>query len=384
MSKFYCPAPWHGGYFTQQGCSVCCVYPVDNISPQELINSPKIKEIKQGLISDNLDPACAKCVEKEQHGFNSMRLIHIEQSKTFNTLHGNDLESKILPQNIEVRFTNVCNFKCRMCYPNLSHLIADEINDHPKIINWYSEDTPGLVESGLGTKFFDEIVSNSAHLKRLYLTGGEPTISKAVVDYIKIIVDAGYAKNITLAFSTNVSTINPLFNKWLPEFKKVEILLSLDAVGEIAEYQRHGTIWDRVEKNVQYYRDLARNNLKKYNIGVHIVITAYSVLGIDHLFEYLNTNQLHGNITVCYEDFYKVQALTGVLRKSAIESSVNAVDIAKKGGWSPEIISVLESLIFFLRNEPEIESDWQLFCDRTKSLDKVRNEDFSKVFGFDI
>lgn len=383
-SKYYCPAPWHGGYFTQQGCSVCCVYPVENISPQELMNSSKIQDIKQGLLTGNLDPACAKCVEKEQLGFNSMRLNHVEQAQEYQTIHGNDCEPSILPQSIEVRFTNVCNFKCRMCYPGLSSLIATEALEHRNVINWYPDLDHGLVESGVGTKFFDEIVANSQHLKRLYLTGGEPTVSKAVADYMRILVDLGYAKNITLVFSTNGSVINPLFNDLLPQFNRIQILLSIDAVDKIAEYQRHGTVWPRVAKNIAYYQQLSRQDRKKYSIAIHAVVTAYSVLGIDQLFQYLNDNQLGGSITVCYEDFYKVQALTGPLRQQAIESIQRARNIAVSDHWLKPQISILDSLESFLVSEPEKQDDWQLFVERTQALDQVRNESFESVFGMPL
>jgi hypothetical protein len=383
--SYYCPAPWHGGYFTQQGCAVCCMYPVEDISPAELLTSPKTQAIKQGLISGDLDPACAKCIEKEQHGFGSMRITHIDHAKEFDTIHDYNVDSEILPQVIEVRFTNVCNFKCRMCYPGLSNLIANEINDYPDVINWYPKDaTYGLVESGADTKFFNEIVSISKSLKRVYLTGGEPSVSKAVTDYMKTIVDADYAKNIEVAFSTNAGAINPAFVNHLPKFKKCQILLSLDAVGAIAEYQRHGGSWDRVAKNVQYYQTLAASDPEKYRVGIHAVITAYSVLGIGEFFEYLYANQLSGMMTICYSDFYKVQALIGPAREAAIKSVTHAIDVAGRWHETHHLVPVLSSLLTFLKDAPESESDWAFFCDRTRAYDQVRNENFEEVFGFSL
>ena len=379
--SYYCPAPWHGGYFTQEGCAVCCILPVEKVSPAELLNSPRTRAIKEGLISGNLDPACASCIDKEKHGFRSMRLDHITHAKEFNTIHDYDVDSATLPQVIEIRFTNVCNFKCRMCYSGFSNLIANEIIDNPSILDWYQlreEHKHGIVESGKDTKFFKELVDISKSLKRLYLTGGEPSVSKAVTDYMKAVVDLGYSKNIHLAFSTNAGAINPLFVNLLPKFNESLIILSLDAVGKIAEYQRHGTVWDRVVKNVEYYQQVSSK------IAVHTVITAYSVLGIDKLFEYLESIGVNLEMSICYDNFYKVQALIGTARVSAIEATLRAINIANNSKHLANQSSRLSSLVTLLKESPESWEDWELFYKRSKAFDQIRNESFEEVFGFSL
>ena len=357
------------------------MYPVEDISPQELMSSPKVKEIRESLLAGKPDKECARCIEKEQYGFESTRQHHIKFVEQFDTVHGFDNDAPIIPQCIEVRFTNVCNFKCRMCYPDLSSLISKEIADNPSVIDWYPpSDNRGVEESGRGTKFFDEMVANSKHLKRLYLTGGEPSVSKAVTDYMETLIELGYAKNINLSFSTNASVINPGFIELLSEFKSVQILLSLDAVGSIAEYQRHGTDWPRVAKNVQRYKDLTVSNKRKYSVAVHSVVTAYSILGIDDFFKYLDSTQLTGNMTICYNDFYKVQALIGKSRYHAIRSVNRAIDIASANKDLLFQVPILTSLVEFLEKAEHNQDDWDLFYKRTKILDEVRNENFEDVF----
>jgi organic radical activating enzyme len=379
--SYYCPAPWHGGYFTQEGCAVCCILPVEKVSPAELLTSPTTQAIKQGLVSGDLHPACASCIDKEKHGFRSMRLNHLAHAEEFNTVHDYTTDSATLPQIIEIRFTNVCNFKCRMCYSGFSNLIANEIIDNPSVLDWYhlrEEHKHGVVESGKDTKFFKELVDISKTLKRLYLTGGEPSVSKAVTDYMKSVIDLGYAENIHLAFSTNAGAINPLFVNLLPKFKESQIILSLDAVGKIAEYQRHGTVWDRVVKNVEYYQQVTPK------IAVHAVITAYSVLGIDKFFEYLESTGLNLDTSICYDDFYKVQALIGPARASAIEAIHRAINIANNSKHLSVQVPRLTSLLTFLKDSPEIWEDWELFYKRSKAFDQIRNESFEEVFGFSL
>ena len=54
--EFYCPQPWTGGYFTAEKQSVCCSHSgIKNPSPIDFLKSDHVKEIKQRLMTGNLD-----------------------------------------------------------------------------------------------------------------------------------------------------------------------------------------------------------------------------------------------------------------------------------------------------------------------------------------
>ena len=62
----------------------------------------------------------------------------------------------------------------------------------------------------------------------------------------------GYISDIILYLTTNVSTINPRIIDKLNKFKRVYFTLSIDGVGDVAEYIRDGTIWSKVNSNIEY------------------------------------------------------------------------------------------------------------------------------------
>ena len=55
----YCPAPWHGGYFTYNQQSVCCAYSVVNTtSIVEFYKSDLVSNLKKNIIAGTPPDEC--------------------------------------------------------------------------------------------------------------------------------------------------------------------------------------------------------------------------------------------------------------------------------------------------------------------------------------
>ena len=153
---------------------------------------------------------------------------------------------------LDLRLGNLCNLKCRMCISEWSSQIAGEILDNPNE-DWI--DTPTQKVIGLDDDSWETIERWIPYVKRVFMTGGEPTIIKRNLDYIDKIIDSGHAKEVELIFTTNATNINKKFIENSKKFKSVSFNVSIDATGELANYIRNPSDWNTIEKNMNLLYD---------------------------------------------------------------------------------------------------------------------------------
>jgi len=150
---------------------------------------------------------------------------------------------------------------------------------------WYMDDA----------KVFGDILRSHDRLERLYITGGEPLIQERVRAILEYLVDRNAASHIHLELSTNCTTVQPGFIDLIRKFKRAELLLSLDAVGETYDYIRHPARWKTVDANV---REL------KYGHGltckVPPVVQVYNILNLVELFRYCDAMEFDITLNILH------------------------------------------------------------------------------------
>ena len=385
--EFYCPQPWTGGYFTAEKQSVCCSHSgIKNPSPIDFLKSDHVKEIKQRLMTGNLDNDCSRCRKDEANGLVSLRQTLTSIQKYRNIDFIKDIDADSIPKAIEVKFSNLCNFKCRMCTPPWSNLIDKEFKENPQLGKWYQGSV--LLQKDIGHQlasenFVKEITSFLPNLKWLNITGGEPMLAPEFLQLLDIIKTEGYTSSIGLHITTNCSTINPNFINVINDFEKVHFSLSLDGIEDVAEYQRHGTNWKKVSDNVLYYCNLMSKN-DKISINSNTVISAYTVLDLARVTSYLVDLHNRFGISLTYNivfDYLNPLVLVGELRERAKKEVQRSIDIIGNIESLYSSKSQLESLQNMLYDKPENREDFENFVNFTKELDAIRNEDFNQIFG---
>ena len=80
-----------------------------------------------------------------------------------------------------------------MCISEWSSQIADEILSNP---NEKWDNIPAQKNIEINDDAWELLEEWIPNVKRIFMTGGEPTIIKRNLDYINKIVETGYAKNI--------------------------------------------------------------------------------------------------------------------------------------------------------------------------------------------
>lgn len=317
MSNFnlesFCPEPWSQLEIDAQGdYKICCLANYDkdfgmavddygnvmNVmthSFEEAMNSKTHREHRLQLSKNEKPKRCRNCYVSEEatkglfyaNGQSKRQFIlsftkDIPEYVTCDTakLVTNE-NGMITPKivNLDIRFGNLCNYKCVMCSPQHSNLwyedwiqiSKDGCELHNRSNSTYKKgehkiyplvrDSSGKIkmqglepwwESDVWWSRFEKV---SPDLRHIYFTGGEPLLVPQMQECLDRLISNGYAKNIVLRYDTNLSVINKkVIDKW-KYFKDVQLSISLDDVNERYNLIRYPGDFDRFESNVHIIKD---------------------------------------------------------------------------------------------------------------------------------
>ena len=189
---------------------------------------------------------------------------------------------------LDARFSNICNFKCRMCHPSLSSSwYANYIEVHGDKGKKYLDSMKVLDDNAIA-KFSDKAISKLEHMN---VAGGEPFITADFFRLLDRISDIQAAK-MTINVTTNLST---LFYKrknvidMLSRFKTVNIQASVDGYGDVGEYQRTGFSSQKFFNNLDMLTQMSKK-YKHISVNLEYTITTLNMFHIYDFKDYVEAN----------------------------------------------------------------------------------------------
>jgi len=355
--------------------------PLDNIHTLEFI-----QEIRKDMLNGKKNIFCNQCYEAEEKGILSYREINNDLfSDTYKELisGSGNLNDKLKFEYVDLRLGNTCNLSCRMCpAESSSNLIKDlEVlegrtftSDFFKNTNWYKEES-----------FWNNLLTHSNSFKKIYLAGGEPLLINETWDFLLKLIEKGVSKNITLYYSTNLTTLPKKAYEIWPHFKKVNLSLSIDATEEAYEYIRFPARWSKVDSNLKEL-DKKFHVLNIESAVVYTTIQAYNYASIPKLVAYLSEfsfidhypilNILRSPKSLAVDKIPKeirhreVRELKKVLFKAS-------TDDYKSKKWKLNFVNELISYIEELKNEST--SNIEDFKKYTVHFDKSRKQSIFNI-----
>ena len=217
----------------------------DYDSITEIINAPQFKELRKSMEDGDPLSMCDICYKG-----NNQLMPH------WNNMWEHKLKDPLLSdknQNVQsldyldARFSNLCNFKCRTCGPDLSSSWYDDNVKlygplpHKKIIRPYKDEET----------FWKKVEPYMDGLEEIYFAGGEPLIMEEHYRILKKL-DERKMYHVRLKYNTNFSIMTykklDVMEIW-NRFESVKIGASLDGMGKRGEYLRKGQSWEQVEEN---------------------------------------------------------------------------------------------------------------------------------------
>jgi hypothetical protein len=305
--KHFCILPWiHFHSWPDGKVMPCCVAdstkPVSHINKDEsiiqMMNSEDYKNMRLSMLNDEPVDACKRCYDLEKVGVTTLRQSH-------NTNHGlssidlvettsNDGEIfNFKLKYMDIRFSNLCNMKCRSCGPSCSSLWAQEFLEHRgvEVTQKHFGITKMVVNSNEDQIFMSKLKPYLADVHEVYFAGGEIVITPEHYECLDYWIENGLSKKIKLNYTTNFSVLKykdrDLIGYW-KKFPNLEIWASLDAQGSTAEIMRKGTDWDKVVENLKIIKEAVPH--AKFQITPTISI--WNIWQYPKFFDYLIENNL--------------------------------------------------------------------------------------------
>jgi len=396
-SETFCMLPWmHMHAFPDGRVYPCCLaeyfHPVGDLrknTMREVWNQPKYKAMRVNMLADRPCVECTKCYEQERHGAFSMRndanrnYGHMIKEVKQTRADGTHDEFKI--RYWDVRFSNLCNFRCRSCGPIFS---SNWYSDHVKLYN-RKPDVLGRdmerVEYAAGDEDSMErqMVEHVPYLEQVYFAGGEPLIMKEHYTLLEKLIEAGKT-DIRLQYNTNFSELafkdKHVFEYWR-HFKNVSVGASLDGMGAQAELIRKGADWRQTVDN----RERMMREVPHVDFYVSSTVSSMNVLHVLKFHkEWTRLGLIQAkdwNINLCQSpDWYRPDIFPTWFKEQEIYPAYEA-HIA----WLDPQDSLrrattgYQSLISLMKAD-DASVYWSRFVEECAKLDAVRGADFWATF----
>jgi organic radical activating enzyme len=198
-------------------------------------------DIRSGMLAGEKVPACNACYEAEMNTKFSKRVVD-----SMKYIRSHDVEPKLVmedPLSYDIRHTNLCNLKCRMCECKDSTALNSEVLSigkdifpYQKPVNYHNGSLSSMVRS----------IARNDNVKDVYLAGGEPSIDP---DMIKMIADLA-DKDVVLTVVTNGQEFSDRFIDTLSHIKKLHMTFSLDGISRVNNYIRWPGDLDKAIDNI--------------------------------------------------------------------------------------------------------------------------------------
>ena len=371
MKNRSCPLPNLHIFLQPQGVRPCCSYTTISILPLDKFwNSDELANINPALEKGQPLSGCQHCQNKEKIIGVSTRLEALsEWGKT---------AKQEAPTYLDLRLSNLCNFRCRSCEPDFSSGIDIEAQHNYKLQSFYRSTGHSKIQY-IDEQTLEYVIGILPNLKILKLAGGEPTCMPEVKKILQHIIDHKL-HNIDIQITTNGSFKDEF---WIGAMKKLPSMhwtISLDGTEHIAELVRDGTNWPLVLKNLYL---LAQHS---HSLLINTTISNLNILHLAPLISLVN-NVRRQNIDKRngIEHIFQPVSQPMHMMPWNLPTNLRSIAIARIQTYLGMELSdtnkqLFTKLINALESQPFDAVQWERSCLFNSLLDQARKQNHSVCF----
>ena len=388
-TKTFCMMPWTHMHIWPAGYTYpCCMadptLPVGNTqeqSLQDIWNGPEMRELRLNMLQDKKSPECRRCYELEENGMWTLRKSSNENFKhhidKVEQTSDDGSAGNVNMAYMDIRFSNLCNLKCRSCGPQFSsswfedHKATHGDPGHPKILQ-VREDM---------ISFLDELEPLLGSVERVYWAGGEPLITKEHYDILDKWISMG-KRDVKMDYTTNFTQMyykrKTAFEYW-NAFDNVRVAASLDANHARGEYLRKNMDWAQV---VQNRRDMIEQCPHVY-FEITPTVSVYNVFNLpDFHREWIEEGLLEPaniRINILLDPTYMRLSILHPRQKDTVrERYAQHIEYLKQFENIESVISDYQNILQFIENDRANEQ--LVFLNKTNTIDELRDEKLVDTF----
>jgi MoaA/NifB/PqqE/SkfB family radical SAM enzyme len=330
-------------------------------------HSDYMEEMRKQFLENKQFPGCGECWRQQNMGLRSMRY----DSYQYNVPE-TQVNNPITPLRVELNSSNVCNLKCRICYPTAS---SKWINEAKKLYGWKER-----IHENLKNENFEIVKSWAKNLEELCFFGGEPLMSIDNIEFLKFLIKVGLSKDISLLFNTNGTVFSDEIEDILRSFKRTRMYFSIDDIEERFEYQRKGAEWAEVVQNIERAYQFS-NSLtdRRVEFKICCTVSSMNIFYMPEFFSFFDKN--FPSLKIFWNFIFdpwelSIQLLPKEIKK-IITNRLNT-NIQPSFEMTEDDTRTIEELTTFLNHDIDMPFDG--FFEYVNRHDVYRKESFPNVF----
>jgi hypothetical protein len=396
--KHFCVLPWiHFHAWPNGNVMPCCIadseMPTSKIKSNEsiikMMNSKNYKKLRKNMLEDKPSDECKRCYDLEKLGTWTMRQSHnmrrgLEYIDMIEQTHKDGTIDEFKMKYMDIRFSNLCNMKCRSCGPGCSSQWAEEyVNKKHGLeqLEKYFSMKSIVVNNNEDQVFLTKLKPYLKDVNEVYFAGGEVIITPEHYECLDYWIENNLTDQVELTYTTNFSVLKyknrDLIKLW-KKFPKIKIYASLDASGDAAEIIRKGTKWDNIIKNIRKLK----KEVPHADFQVTPTISIWNVFKFADFFDYLvdeklfdieNTNWDSGlrfNL-LSYPWYANIMILPDHVKDKLVNRFRKSVE---KYSHNEHIKNGFKMIIYTLRNGKPNKDGILEFIKSNDEVDSYRNE----------
>ena len=413
-SNTFCILPYVHLYTEPKGeMKPCCIAdgfdtPINlrKMSIEDGFNSPQMKQLRKDMEEGKRNKVCDICYKREDATGHSPRIDVFNPNILWKKPKlEEDYSVSSDFQHIDIRFSNLCNFKCRMC-------------NHDFSSNWYEDMKKIRPQNVRETKVLkatptivEDLIPHLSKVKSFYFAGGEPLIMPEHYKVLKYLHDTGskktfYIKNkdnkhdttelidISIHYNTNLSILRFEKTNLIPiwkDFQQIFLSISCDGIGKVGEYQRTGFDTEIFEKNLReikkHFRPVNIQTSEGHGLKYNFQYTTTN-MNAYHIFDFIDYMLDNEHITESSQiDFYYAWgpneiALSKIMHTEKVK--LKEFYDSKKSKYSDKTITEINSIINFMMDSDinqDIDNRGNFYETELyiRNLDKLHGGNFEEI-----
>lgn len=387
-SDTWCPIPFNAISFHPTGVFTRCM--MSDTAMGESYDSEQMQKLRQDMLDGKWDiKGCQTCYKKEQHGNISQRQKWLlKNPHNFKNQQG--FENPQITGNpvnhMFINYSNICNFKCRMCSPSFSNSLIPEFKELQK--NAVLPPWSTYISKNRNNFINDYLRNNPNELSSvtsIWITGGEPFMDNSVYELLNILDENDKSFEIDMCVTTNGSKIDLNKLQQFETLERFELDLSVDAPNHMFEYMRSAGIftWKEMSKLMDELKYFQQINSNWFSLTLNSSIQAYNfdtIIQFDQLCNFLGASNNSRQLLNPRE--FRVDVLPLEMRKEELKKieKYEVNDASNSDRFQRTLDDAYKNLSKPQADLPHIKN----FARRTVTVDKYRDMylyDYHKQLG---
>jgi hypothetical protein len=325
-------------------------------------NSEHMMSVRRRMMAGETLPECEVCNDKllntsvYRDYFTHLFSHKLDEIFSATTPDG---RTSLQPVSWDYRFSNLCNFKCRMCGDMLSSSWETEEKTH-QMVNWadpknnwmrsdYRDQISQFQDSQVESEFAAAVEQH--RVEEVYWVGGEPLMYEQHWRYMKRIVELGDGPKLYARYNTNLSRVTyrgvDLYRDILSHIRDWQICASLDGTNAIGEYIRTGLDFEQFCCNFESGLHYATNPRQ---MRLDFTLTLPGMFEVDAMERLSQT--------------YGVQLLAKVIFGFSPDIIMSPLALPRPllESWVDELLpnttGAMHAVLLQLKNRPTFEEQW--------------------------